>query len=153
VARCFYAPILIARGKLAQAERILIAAEIGYDRAISHHAREARAWLAESGYVRAEWRRRGVCSRAPSLACDPRLRTLGRSDSHSVVIAFSPIVGLLSPTRLGFEVGWLLMTLANLIVYLLVLAVFVIGMFARLPGARKAIDAVERENEQVAGQA
>jgi hypothetical protein len=34
-----------------------------------------------------------------------------------------------------------------------VLAVFVIGMFARLPGARKAIDAVERENEQVAGQA
>ncbi len=47
VARCFYAPILIARGKLSAAERMLIAAEIAYRTTAPHHARLARAWLAD----------------------------------------------------------------------------------------------------------
>lgn len=47
VARCFYAPILIGRGKLVEAERMLIAAEIAYRTTAPHHARQAQAWLAD----------------------------------------------------------------------------------------------------------
>lgn len=47
VARCFYAPILISHGRLAEAERVLVAAEAAYRDAVPHHARQALAWLAD----------------------------------------------------------------------------------------------------------
>jgi LuxR family maltose regulon positive regulatory protein len=84
VARCFYAPILIARGKLAQAERILIAAEIGYNNAISHHAREARAWLAEIRVRqgRVEEARRLLESAEPEPLCRLTRAALALADGN-----------------------------------------------------------------------
>jgi hypothetical protein len=47
------------------------------------------------------------------------------------------------PTRLMFQFGWFLMTRANFVVYVLLLAVFVAGISIRLPGARAEIAEVE----------
>ncbi len=55
------------------------------------------------------------------------------------VLAFSPLIHLLSPTKLAFEFGWFLMTLANFVVCLLLIAVFLVGIFVRLPGTRRTI--------------
>jgi hypothetical protein len=55
-----------------------------------------------------------------------------------------PIIDLNTPTDLAFQWGWLLATVANAIVFLLVVAVLVLGMFVRLPRARRDIEAVER---------
>jgi len=57
-----------------------------------------------------------------------------------------PIVDLADPTRLAFEWGWLLMTLANFVVYAGIVLVFVLGATVRLPGARKDLAAAERRN-------
>jgi hypothetical protein len=61
------------------------------------------------------------------------------------MFVLSAIVNLNSPTHLVFQVSWVLVTLANFIVFMLLLAVFLLGGFVRLPGARKQIAAVERE--------
>jgi hypothetical protein len=61
------------------------------------------------------------------------------------MVAFSPIINLFNPTHLGFQVSWVLVTLANLLVYVVMLVVFVLGATVRLPGARKQIAAVERQ--------
>jgi hypothetical protein len=58
-----------------------------------------------------------------------------------------PIIDLNTPTDLAFQWGWLLATVANAIVFLLVVAVFVLGMFVRLPRARRDIEAVERAHD------
>ena len=58
-----------------------------------------------------------------------------------------PIIDLNAPTDLAFQWGWLLATVANAIVFLLVVAVFVLGMFVRLPRARRDIEAVERAHD------
>ena len=61
-----------------------------------------------------------------------------------------PIIDLNSPTDLALGCGgWLLATVANAIVFLLIVAVFVLGMFVRLPRARRDIEAVERAHEAV----
>jgi hypothetical protein len=59
-----------------------------------------------------------------------------------------PIVDLANPTKLAFEWGWLLMTRANFIVYVLAILVFVLGATVRLPGVRKDIAAAERRNRE-----
>jgi LuxR family maltose regulon positive regulatory protein len=46
VSRCMYAPILIARGHYAEAERFLEAAIAHYQSEYQHHAAEAIVWLA-----------------------------------------------------------------------------------------------------------
>jgi hypothetical protein len=58
-----------------------------------------------------------------------------------------PIIDLNAPTDLAFRWGWLLATVANAIVFLLVVGVFVLGMFVRLPRARRDIEAVERARD------
>lgn len=58
-----------------------------------------------------------------------------------------PIIDLNTPTDLAFQWGWLLATVANAIVFLLVVGVFVLGMFVRLPRARRDIEAVERARD------
>ena len=55
-----------------------------------------------------------------------------------------PIFDLNAPTDLMFQWGWLLATVANAIVFLLVVAIFVLGMIVRLPRARRDLEAVER---------
>jgi hypothetical protein len=55
-----------------------------------------------------------------------------------------PIIDLNTPTDLAFQWGWLLATLANAVVFLLIAAVFVLGMVVRLPRARRDVEAVER---------
>ena len=54
-----------------------------------------------------------------------------------------PWFDLYSPTKLFVEFGWWLVTLANGIVYVLLVAVFVLGLFVRLPRARRDLAAVE----------
>jgi hypothetical protein len=54
-----------------------------------------------------------------------------------------PLFDLNSPTELLFQWGWLLLTRANGIVYLLVVAVLILGMTVRLPRAKRDIAAVE----------
>jgi uncharacterized membrane protein YciS (DUF1049 family) len=61
------------------------------------------------------------------------------------VLAFSPLIHLLTPTQLGFEVGWVLVTAANLVVYVLIVAVFFLGATIRLPGAKRDLARVEAE--------
>lgn len=56
-----------------------------------------------------------------------------------------PVIDLASPTRLLLEWGWLLVTRANAVVYLLIVVVLVLGMTIRLPRARRDIEAVETE--------
>jgi len=55
-----------------------------------------------------------------------------------------PWFDLYSPTRLFVESGWFLVTLANGIVYVLIVAVFILGLFVRLPRAKRDIAAVEK---------
>jgi hypothetical protein len=55
-----------------------------------------------------------------------------------------PLIDLATPTSLVFEWGWLLVTRANFLVYLLLVVVFVLGATVRLPGVKREIDAVER---------
>ena len=55
-----------------------------------------------------------------------------------------PIIDLNTPTDLAFQWGWLLATLANAVVFLLIAAVFVLGMVIRLPRSRRDLEAVER---------
>jgi hypothetical protein len=61
------------------------------------------------------------------------------------MLASFPVVNLDNPTRLAFQVSWLLATLANFLVYIVLLVVFALGMMVRLPGARRDIAAVEQE--------
>ena len=61
----------------------------------------------------------------------------------TLTLAFSPLIDLGSPTKLGFEIDWVLTTLANLIVFILLLLVFIVGVTVRLPGARRDIANVE----------
>jgi len=57
-----------------------------------------------------------------------------------------PLIDLATPTELVFEWGWLLVTRANFVVYVLLVAVFVLGATVRLPGVKREIEAVERAN-------
>lgn len=59
-----------------------------------------------------------------------------------------PVVDLASPTQLLFEWGWLLVTRANGLVYLLIIVVFVLGMTVRLPGARRDLSAVQAQRAE-----
>ena len=87
VARCFYAPILIVRGKLFEAERMLIAAEIAYRTTAPHHARQARAWLADVRLRqgRIEDARRLLDRAEPELSCrlTRSMLALGEGDLDS----------------------------------------------------------------------
>lgn len=47
------------------------------------------------------------------------------------------IVDLNGPTGLLLQWGWLLFTHANGLMYLLIVVVFVLGVFVRLPGNRR----------------
>jgi hypothetical protein len=62
-----------------------------------------------------------------------------------LTLAGSAIINRNSPTRLALQVSWVLVTLANFIAFVLLLVVFLLGGFVRLPGAHKEIAAVERE--------
>lgn len=56
-----------------------------------------------------------------------------------------PIIDLNTPTQLMFEWGWMLVTRANFVVYVLVIAVFLLGAFVRLPRAKRDLAAAERQ--------
>ena len=64
-----------------------------------------------------------------------------------------PWFDLYSPTRLFVHFGWVLVTLANGIVYVLIVGVFVLGLFVRLPRAKRDITAVERARSATPGAA
>jgi hypothetical protein len=50
------------------------------------------------------------------------------------------VIDLDTPTRLAFEWGWLLVTRGNLVVFVLLVVVFVLGVTVRLPGAKADIE-------------
>ena len=54
-----------------------------------------------------------------------------------------PVIDLNTPTQLLLQWGWFLVTRTNGLVYILILLVFLAGMFIRLPRARRDIAAVE----------
>ena len=54
-----------------------------------------------------------------------------------------PFVTLNTPTELLLQWGWFLVTRANALMYILIVVVFLLGMFVRLPRARKDVTAVE----------
>ena len=57
-----------------------------------------------------------------------------------------PPIDLLGPTYLAIHWGWLLVTLGNFTVYVLLAVVFVIGATVRLPGARKDLARAKAAN-------
>jgi hypothetical protein len=63
----------------------------------------------------------------------------------SVMLAGSAVISRSSPTHLAFRVWWVLVALANFVALVLLSVVFLLGGVVRLPGARKEIAAVERE--------
>jgi hypothetical protein len=60
-----------------------------------------------------------------------------------------PLVDLASPTALVFEWGWLLVTRANFVVYVLLAVVLLLGATVRVPGTRRDLERVagERANQ------
>lgn len=61
-----------------------------------------------------------------------------------------PIVDLNTPTSLVFEWGWLLVTKANFVVFVLLAVVFVIGVTVREPGMRRALAKARAERDATA---
>lgn len=90
VTRCMYAPILIARGHYAEAERILTTAIGHYQRALPHHAAEAAVWLAtlriRQGRVQDALEL--IRSAEPHPSCRLALATieLGEADAESAAV-------------------------------------------------------------------
>ncbi len=59
-----------------------------------------------------------------------------------------PVIDLNTPTQLFFEWGWLLVTRANALVFLLLVVVFLVGAFVSLPGERtRAVETVGSPTE------
>ena len=56
-----------------------------------------------------------------------------------------PLVDLASPTGLVFEWGWLLVTRANFVVYVLLALVLLLGATVRVPGTKRDLERVARE--------
>jgi hypothetical protein len=63
-----------------------------------------------------------------------------------------PFFDLNMPTDVAVEWGWLLATLANAIVLVLIVGVFIMGAMVRLPRARRDLEAVERASAADASQ-
>lgn len=61
-----------------------------------------------------------------------------------------PVFDLNSPTELLLQWGWFLVTRANGIVYLLIIAVFIVGMLVRLPRTKRDIAAVAEARQPTA---
>ena len=61
-----------------------------------------------------------------------------------------PIVDLNTPTTLVFEWGWLLVTKANVVVFVLLAVVFVIGITVREPGMRRQLEKARAERDAAA---
>ncbi len=61
-----------------------------------------------------------------------------------------PVFDLSSPTEIAIRWGWLLITRANFIAYVLVIAVFVAGVVLRAPGVSREIAELE-ELERLPG--
>jgi len=57
-----------------------------------------------------------------------------------------PIVDLNGPTKLAFHLGWLLSTLANFLVIVLVVLVFLVGVTVRVPGVKRALRKAESDS-------
>ena len=50
-----------------------------------------------------------------------------------------PLISLDNPTHLAIQVGWYLLTWANFVIYILLVAVFIIGITVRLPGTKREL--------------
>lgn len=57
-----------------------------------------------------------------------------------------PLVNLNTATHLAIHWGWFSVTLGNLVAYVAVVAVLVLGMFVRTRGGRRDVEEVERRN-------
>ena len=62
-----------------------------------------------------------------------------------------PIVDLNTPTTLVLEWGWLLVTKATFVVFVLLVVVFVVGATVREPGMRRALARARAERDAAAG--
>ena len=50
-----------------------------------------------------------------------------------------PLINLDTPTHIVIRWGWYLLTWGNFVVYLLLVAVFIIGITLRLPGTKREL--------------
>ena len=55
-----------------------------------------------------------------------------------------PLINLDNPTHLAIQLGWYLLTWANLVIYILLLAVFIVGITVRLPGSKRELAEMKR---------
>ena len=51
-----------------------------------------------------------------------------------------PLINLDTPTHIVIRWGWYLLTWGNFVIYLLLVAVFIIGITLRLPGTKRELD-------------
>jgi hypothetical protein len=61
-----------------------------------------------------------------------------------------PLINLDNPTHIVIHWGWYLLTWGNFVVYLLLAAVFIIGITVRLPGTKRELAAMKRAEAQTA---
>lgn len=64
-----------------------------------------------------------------------------------------PVIDLATPTRVAFEWGWLLVTNATFVVFVLLAVVFVIGITVREPGVRRRLAQARAERDAAAASA
>lgn len=55
-----------------------------------------------------------------------------------------PLINLDTPTHIIIQWGWYLLTWGNFVVYLLLLAVFIVGITVRLPGTKRELAKMKR---------
>ena len=61
-----------------------------------------------------------------------------------------PLINLDGPTHIIFQWGWYLLTWGNFVTYLLLAAVFIIGITVRLPGTKRELAQAERSGPPAA---
>jgi hypothetical protein len=55
-----------------------------------------------------------------------------------------PLINLDTPTHIVIQWGWYLLTWGNFVIYLMLMAVFALGITLRLPGAKRELAQMKR---------
>jgi len=60
-----------------------------------------------------------------------------------------PLINLNTPTHIVIQWGWYLLTWGNFVIYLLLAAVFIIGITFRLPGTKRELARMKHSDAPV----
>jgi hypothetical protein len=55
-----------------------------------------------------------------------------------------PLINLDTPTHIVIQWGWYLLTWGNFVIYLMLMAVFILGITIRLPGTKRELAQMKR---------